>query len=203
MRISELSSRTGVPVATVKYYLREGLLPAGRLTSSTQAQYDEAHVARLRLVRALLGPARLSIAQVKDVLAAVDEPAEGLFTTLGRAQHATASAEPPVDLEPARRLVERAGWDVDPDSPEIGELAAALAAIEDAGFTVPPANLERYLAGIRDIAQTEIDNVPEHSPEGAVQYAVLGTILVEPVLLALRRLAHQDAAGRRFGRPAE
>ena len=30
MRIAELSNRSGVPVPTIKYYLREGLLPFGR-----------------------------------------------------------------------------------------------------------------------------------------------------------------------------
>jgi hypothetical protein len=35
-----------------------------------------------------------------------------------------------------------------------------------------------------------------------VRYVVLGTVLVEPLLLALRRLAQQDASRRRFG-PAE
>ena len=33
MRISELARETAVPVATVKYYLREGLLHDGELTS--------------------------------------------------------------------------------------------------------------------------------------------------------------------------
>ncbi len=53
MRISELAARTGVPLATVKYYLREGLLMPGHATSATQAQYDDSHVRRLGLVRAL------------------------------------------------------------------------------------------------------------------------------------------------------
>ena len=56
MRISELSSRTGIPVATIKFYLRENLLHPGVRTAATQAQYDESHEARLRLIRALLGP---------------------------------------------------------------------------------------------------------------------------------------------------
>ena len=51
MRISELSSQTGVPVATIKFYLREKLLQEGIRTSATQAQYNESHVARLRLIR--------------------------------------------------------------------------------------------------------------------------------------------------------
>jgi DNA-binding transcriptional MerR regulator len=62
MRISELSQASGVPVATIKYYLREGLLHEGQLTSATQAQYDQSHLARLRLVRALLGAGGLSVA---------------------------------------------------------------------------------------------------------------------------------------------
>ena len=65
MRISELSRESGVPVATIKFYLRERLLPDGVLTSATQAQYDETHVARLRLVRALIGPGGLSIAAAR------------------------------------------------------------------------------------------------------------------------------------------
>ena len=51
MRISELASRSGVPPATVKYYLREGLLHPGRALSRTQADYDASHVDRVRLVR--------------------------------------------------------------------------------------------------------------------------------------------------------
>ena len=49
MRISGLAERTGVPVATLKYYLREGLLHAGTATARTQAVYDTTHVERVRL----------------------------------------------------------------------------------------------------------------------------------------------------------
>lgn len=43
MKISELSRRTGVPVASIKYFLRQGLLPAGRATAATLAEYGEEH----------------------------------------------------------------------------------------------------------------------------------------------------------------
>ncbi|WP_345751486.1 MerR family transcriptional regulator [Microbacterium rhizophilus] len=202
MRISELARATDVPVATVKYYLREGLVPPGRLTSSTQAQYDDEHVARLRLVRALLGPARLTIAQVRGVLAAVDEPEPDLFVTLGRAQHATAPATEAADPSPALALIARAGWDVDPAGPEVAQVADALAALDAAGFAMPGANVDAYLEGVGRIAASEIDNLPEGSAAEAVRYAVLGTILIEPLLLALRRVAHQHAARRRLGGPS-
>ena len=90
MRISELSSQTGVPVATIKFYLRENLLHEGVRTSATQAQYDESHVARLRLIRALLGPAGLSVAAAHQVIQAIEEPPESLHELLGVAAAAMA-----------------------------------------------------------------------------------------------------------------
>src|SRR4051794_38438941 len=93
MRISALSAATAVPVATIKYYLREGLLPPGAVTSPTQATYDADHVARLRLVRALVEVAGLSLAQVQDVLARLDDPPSSWHDLLGVA-HAAATADP-------------------------------------------------------------------------------------------------------------
>jgi DNA-binding transcriptional MerR regulator len=200
VRISELSRRSGVPTATIKYYLREGLLPAGELTSATQAQYGESHVARLRLIRALLGPARLSIAAVRDVLATVDDPPESPLDLLGRVSMAvSAEPEPDEDLEPARRLVDRLGWRIAEDSPALADLARAVAAIEEAQLPLIDGGLERYAAVVGNLAVEEVGSVPTESPEASVRQAVLGTILIEPLLVALRRLALQDAAARRFG----
>ena len=41
MLMAELSRSSGVPVATIKDYLREGLLPPGTATSATRAEYGE------------------------------------------------------------------------------------------------------------------------------------------------------------------
>ncbi len=88
MRISELAVRSGVPVATIKYYLREQLLPRGSLTSATQATYDDSHLERLRLIRALIESAGLSIAQTRSVLESVDSPPESVHELLGIAAEA-------------------------------------------------------------------------------------------------------------------
>ena len=89
MRIAELSQTTGVPVPTIKYYLREGLLPAGELTSPNQARYDDRHVQRLRLVRVLLDIGRLPIATIRDLLTELDQPDPDVHEVLGRALPAT------------------------------------------------------------------------------------------------------------------
>src|SRR5215469_5344529 len=84
MRIAELSCDSGVPMPTIKYYLRDGLLPPGELTSRNQAQYDERHVRRLKLIRALLDVAGLSIAGVRDALAAIDSHPDSRHNLLGK-----------------------------------------------------------------------------------------------------------------------
>ena len=75
----------------------------------------------------------------------------------------------------------------------------ALRALDEAGFELPEGALDFYLDHMRQIAQYEIDNVPTDSPTTAVRYVVLGTVLLEPLILALRRLAEQEASARRFG----
>lgn len=199
MRISELSRASGVPTATIKYYLRERLLHPGELTSATQAQYDQSHVARLRLIRALLGPGRLSIATAKAVLDTVDDPPDSALELLGRASAALTAGGGGDDDPTARDLVDQLGWRIEPGSPALAELGAALAAIDEAGLTLIDGGLRRYADLIGQLATEEVATVPTGSPEAAIRQAVLGTVLIEPLIIALRRLALQDASARRFG----
>ena len=68
MLVSELSARSGCSVPTIKFYIREGLLPAGEARSRTRATYDESHLSRLRLIRALLDVGGLSLATARAVI---------------------------------------------------------------------------------------------------------------------------------------
>lgn len=203
MRISQLAAETGVPVPTVKFYLRERLLHEGELTSATQARYDETHVHRLRLVRALLGPGGLTVAATRDLLQHIASPPESPHELLGLA-HSTVMppARDDVDLSEVRTLLARWGWQIHPDDQQtpLG-LAVALQALRDAGFDLPADRLDSYAAAMGEVAEAEVEDVPTDSAEAAVRYVVLGTVLVEPVLLALRRLAHRELTQQRFGAP--
>ena len=59
--------------------------------------------------------------------------------------------------------------------------------------------MAEYLVSMRRIADAEIAHVPTESADAAVRYVVLGSVLVEPLLLALRRVAQQVSSGERFG----
>ena len=200
MRISALVERTGVPLATVKYYLREGLLQPGIATGATQARYTEDHVRRLQVIKALTSTAGLPLQKVKVVLDLIDDPGDDMYSALGRA---VASLPPyreetAVEYPRARALLERVGQLYDPGYAATAQLEHALQAAEEAGIGMSDERLQVYARQIRGIAEFDLQRMAgsELSP---IEYAVLGTALYEPVILAMRRLAHQDIAAKRLG----
>jgi DNA-binding transcriptional MerR regulator len=202
MRISELASKTGVPVPTIKYYLREGLLPGGIRSSPTQARYDETHVERLRLIRAL-GAAGASIASTRQVLATLENPPADAAELLGAAHAAvipdTTVAASDDDTAEATALAAKLGWEAAcHDHRLINGLADALGTLRAAAFEVPPEVMSAYLDSATRMAQAEIAGVPTNSREASVRYVVLGAVLPESLILALRRIAEQVAATQRF-----
>lgn len=204
MRISALAERTGVPVATLKYYLREGLLPAGTATARTQALYDDSHVERVRLIRALTESAGLSLAEVRTVLTALDDPPASRHHLLGAAQEVMLAREalrPPADKSDesddewshrARVLAERCGG----SRHLVPRLATQLRAASAAGVTLDDASLDAYADAATRIADADLASVPD-DPAAALRQVVVGTLLTDPILLTLRRIADEGASQRR------
>ena len=202
MLISELATRTGVPVATLKFYLRERLLMPGRATSATRSEYDDEHVRRVAVARALTEVVGLSVQQAREVFDLFGSPREELFEVLGRAMRALPPAGAPQadDYPRARAVLEGLGWLYDPRYAPVAQLEQALLAAENAGLGLLPERLAVYAPAIRAIAEYDVAHVPD-DPAHAIEYSVLGTALYEPVIVALRRLAHQDVAAARLGTP--
>src|SRR3954452_24507449 len=146
MRMSELARASGVPVPTINFYLRERLLPPGRATAATQAQDVDEHLARLRLIRALVDVGRLPLASVRTVLQVVDAGDEATPAAVGTAHDAL---PPDVDRagpppERAVRIVRDLGWQVDPYSFSLYHLEAALAAVAAVGLAPSPERRRAY-----------------------------------------------------------
>jgi len=202
VKISELARRAGVPLPTVKYYLREKLLMPGVATSATQAEYGDEHVRRVRLVKALTELAGLPMHQVKVVLGVLDEPPAELVDALGTA---IGALPPYVDSPPdsehplAKAALEQLGQVYDPRFTAVAQLDRALQAVADAGMPMSDERLDVYGRALREMAELDLRLMPRGSTADAVEYATLGTALYEPVILALRRLAHQDLTVRGLG----
>ncbi len=203
MQVSELARQTGVSVATVKYYIREGMLAAGDPAGPRRATYDNSHAQRVHLIKALTGPAGLSVSQAKAILQIIDAPKSSLIDRLASATRVLADAavtDLDTDDESYPRAEEVVGWLGEPyraEPPAVALLESALRAVEAAGFQLHRDQFATYGEHMLAIAASEIANIPT-DPAEAVQYAVLGTVLFEPVLTAIRRLAQQSLAKRGF-----
>lgn len=193
MRISALSEASGVPVATIKYWLREHLVPPGTPTAPNQAVYDERHLRRLRLVRALREVGDLGIGAIRAVVAAIEDTDRSLHDVLGVAQWATIDDQPKAaepSLEQVDRLLDELGWQVSSAAPDRTVLANVLEALHDLGWLVTADDLLPYARAVEPVAAAEIGRMPaERSRDEVVEFAVIGTVAFDVVLSALRRLA--------------
>ncbi|MGW1738742.1 MerR family transcriptional regulator [Nocardia sp. NPDC001965] len=207
MRMAELSRESGVAIATIKYYQREGLLPPGELTSPNQARYNPAHVRRLKLVRALVEVAGLSVGAVREVLAAIDEPETSLHDVLGAAQPGLPGTPAETGTEAdrewvARRIDEVAaerGWQPPPGSSLIETLAGVLCTYRAVGHEWALENLSAYAESADRVAVADIEALARlASTDNIVEGAVVGTVLGDSLLAALRRVAHAEASRKSF-----
>ncbi|MFF2331097.1 MULTISPECIES: MerR family transcriptional regulator [unclassified Streptomyces] len=212
MRLAELSEKSGVKTATIKYYLREGLLRPGLRVSATQADYDESHLRRLRLVRALIQIGRLPVATAREVLSHVDDESLGRTIRLGAALWALPHGPDPDEEAPetaaahseVERLLERLGWAT---AQELGSLSPAHRALVSSVATLIrlgyPCDVEYLTAQARlmhQVAVQDLDTLETYPTEAEqVETAVASAVLYEPLLMSLRRLAQEEESSRRYG----
>ena len=201
MWMSELSSRSGLPVPTIKYYLRERLLQPGEAVGATRSRYDDSHVRRLRLIRALTEVAGMRLEDVSRVLEAIDDPDLSWHEAIGSAHTrlAPTATGGHGDEEKLRvdALLARRGWELDDQSTHRAALAAALASLKDLGHPPADALLDTYAEAADLISEHDVGSLDESDRAEAAEHAVVSTLLLEPVLLTLRRIAQENASRRR------
>jgi DNA-binding transcriptional MerR regulator len=203
LRIADLSRDSGVPVPTIKYYVREGLLDPGRLTSPNQAQYGDSHLRRLKLIRALAEVAGLSIAAIRELLDAAGSPATSPRDALGKAQYATtprydyqasdASREAAADQ--VRALITGRGWQINPHSPARELLTGVLAVLRDLGQGDLLSLADAYAGPAEQIAAADLAVIRARPTlDDQLEGVIIGTVLGDTLLAALRRLAEENAS---------
>ncbi|MFC9947409.1 MerR family transcriptional regulator [Streptomyces pratensis] len=216
MKISELSRRSGVSIPAIKYYLRDGLLPPGHATAANQASYSEDHLHRLRLIRTLIGVRRLPVSSVREILGAITEEGD-LHQIFGividarpaalkqkQEQDARAAEQETTGVTDVRRLISEMGWDVATHTAAIQTLGDVLDALSELKADIDWQTLLPY-AELAD-RTSELDVEQMHGTSDLLEQAeraVLVSVLLEPALLALRRLAQEDKSARLFSHTAE
>ena len=195
MRIGELARQADMNLATVKYYLREGLLHPGERTSVNQAIYDNTHIERLKLIRALTQVAGLPLEKVHQVIAALNSESS-LPQTVANTHDALLGdrgAEPDFHKEAAAKLlqvVELQGWKCRLRSPAFTAAVDALEALISKNLPMATARLNRYATAADAIGRTDFDDLNIILSSQA-RTVVLSMILRRPLLDALILLAQE------------
>ncbi|MEV4111824.1 MerR family transcriptional regulator [Nonomuraea sp. NPDC049695] len=203
--MAELSESTGIPIPTIKYYMREGLVAPGQPTGRNQADYTEEHVRRLKLVRALVEYGGLSIAVLRDLIARIDNPDLEAFDLLGAAQKTVTQAKDPRPgpyKDRAERrlhdLLTERGWRIRTGDPAYRTAVGVLAALDEVGRQDMLDVLGSYAEAAERIAEIDVGLVGDVSDrEHAVEIVIIGTSLGDTLIASLRRLA-QASVGERL-----
>lgn len=204
MKLSELSDRAGTPAATIKYYLREGLLAPGHPVTATRSSYNDSHITRLRTIRTLRHAVGLSVAQVRDVVRLIDAGVDRI-EVLKALQAAVQRLDPP---QPGRtaagnRVVAALGW---PDVPTgaRGALDAHLEAMTELGVAPSGTRLEAYARAVDEIAIVDIaDAVEAADLEDLVVRTAVGMHMNAQLVQRLLALAQASRSIMQYGQAAE
>jgi DNA-binding transcriptional MerR regulator len=104
LRMGELARASGVSAATIKHYLREGLLPEPMKTSRNMAYYPADFVERIRMIKQLQEERYMPLRVIKDLLEEDPDRARALIELGDRLlEHALAGESARVSGAEVRR----------------------------------------------------------------------------------------------------
>ena len=224
LKISELAEGAGVPVATVRHYLREGLLPEGHKTSRNMAYYPPELVERIRLIKLLQEERFMPLRVIRDLLASEEGDTErvrarletadrGFDAALARERERVAATEVSERLAVPLEALERLG-ELGVVSPAADGYTASDVRIVEAiarfraggyderiGFTVHDA--ARFLEPLRALARREVELLSEKlvgriEPERAAELIEVGIDPLGDLIAAMHsKLVAAELEGRR------
>jgi DNA-binding transcriptional MerR regulator len=208
LRMGELAEASGVPVPTIKHYLREGLLPEPVKTSRNMAYYPPAFVDRIKLIKQLQEERFMPLKAIKSVLDEDPERARALVEledrildrALAGERSRTSAAEVRESYGVPKEVLDRlAELDIlSPNSrgytPSDVKIIEAISRFraggydEEIGFTVY--DTIRYKNAIEALVREEVELVMsrlagEVSPERVVEMLEAGAQPLQDLIAAL------------------
>jgi DNA-binding transcriptional MerR regulator len=224
LRMGELAEASGVPVPTIKHYLREGLLPEPVKTSRNMAYYPPEFVDRIRLIKQLQEERFMPLKAIKSVLDEDPERARALVEledrildrALAGERSRTSAAEVRESYGVPKEVLDRlAELDIlSPNSrgytPSDVKIIEAISRFraggydEEIGFTVY--DTIRYKNAIEALVREEVDLVMsrlagEVSPERVVEMLEAGAQPLQDLIAALHtKLMVAELERHRAGR---
>jgi DNA-binding transcriptional MerR regulator len=222
LRMGELARASGVSAATIKHYLREGLLPEPVKTSRNMAYYPADFVERIRIIKQLQEERYMPLRVIKDLLDEDPDRARALIELGDRLlEHALAGESERVSAAEVRRRYDLPRDVLDrlaelevlsPDrkgySPSDLRIIEAISRFraggyeERIGFTVY--DTLRYKQSMADLVKQEVDVLMERlagemDPDEAMKLIEAGTQPLNDLIAAMHTKALVAELERRRG----
>ena len=224
LRMGELAEASGVPAATIKHYLREGLLPDPVKTSRNMAYYPPEFVERIKLIKQLQEERFMPLRAIKSVLdedperarALVDLEDRILERALAGERTRTRAAEVRERYGVPKEVLDRLeelevlspnSRGYSPSDVKIIEAISRFRAggyDEEIGFTVY--DTLRYKSALEDLVRQEVEVLMdrlagEMEPERVVELIEAGVEPLNELMAALRTKQLVAELERRRGAP--
>src|SRR4051794_39529742 len=222
LRMGELAEASGVSAATIKHYLREGLLPEPVKTSRNMAYYPADFVERIRMIKQLQEERYMPLRVIKDLLEEDPDRAKALIELGDRLlEHALAGESERISAAEVRdryevpedvlhRLAELEVLTPDDRgySPSDARIIEAISRFraggyeERIGFTVY--DTLRYKESMADLVKQEVDVLMERlagemDADQAMRLIEAGTQPLNDLLAAMHTKALVAELERRRG----
>jgi DNA-binding transcriptional MerR regulator len=222
LRMGELARASGVSAATIKHYLREGLLPEPVKTSRNMAYYPADFVERIRMIKQLQEERYMPLRVIKDLLDEDPDRARALIELGDRLlEHALAGESQRVSAAEVGRRYDLPQDVLDrlaelevltPDgkgySPSDVRIIEAISRFraggyeERIGFTVY--DTLRYKESMADLVRQEVDVLMERlagemDPDEAMELIEAGTQPLNDLIAAMHTKALVAELERRRG----
>ncbi|PCE13873.1 hypothetical protein AUC47_06595 [Microbacterium sp. SZ1] len=201
MKLAQLAARTGASTASLKFWMREGILPPGELRNQTTAVYGDRHCERVALIQTLRAEFDASIAQIRALTALIDRPDAAPLDVMQACQVLATGmsiAEEPDPVQEAllAELHERMGW-VPFGSVAGSALVRALAQSARVGYAYDLGDLVHYAQALEPIAVADLESIhPEGTLDTVARNLLVAAAAQHRVLVAMNQLAHTAAAVR-------
>jgi DNA-binding transcriptional MerR regulator len=205
LTLTELSQRARLPIPSIKFYLREEVLPRGDLGAPHRGYYGAEHLRRLELIVMLRDVAGLSLPAVREVCRVLDadderrggRSAAQALDALGRREERPRRRQR--ELSSARRelleFLRARGIRVRAGAVAVAELAAAMVAMRRVvGLPFDARALGPHLTAATAQAGRDFQSCRQLA-DGFPATSTLAAVLWEPVHVLLRRIAHEHLGG--------
>lgn len=198
MTLSQLAKTSKYTAATIKYFLREGLLMNGQKITERLADYDESHVRRLKLIFALHKKLDMPYSKIKEITTLLDnnQSPELVYRAIGLVQrHLAPSQKTNVGVAELKNVLDQHGvFAANPTYLE--RLAGTIEEAAEEGIEFSSREISQLIPPLKEIVKVEMSSdIPNlENADDVIRFSAMGMYYTSSVSQQIVRIIEQTMA---------